>query len=85
MIPRSRGGSHTWDNVVSACHRCNHQKADRAVHELGWRLRTIPRQPTGAAWRILGTGRCDPSWTRYLDGYGLTGHLSEFSQLELPA
>ena len=31
VVPKSRGGSHTWDNVVSACGRCNHVKADRAV------------------------------------------------------
>ncbi len=86
VIPRSRGGRHTWDNVVSACHRCNHQKADRAVHELGWRLRTVPRQPTGAAWRILGSGRSDPSWEPYLVGYGVVlSPLLSVGSLELPA
>jgi 5-methylcytosine-specific restriction endonuclease McrA len=70
VVPRSRGGLHTWDNVVSACHRCNHVKADRAVSELGWRLGTPPAQPTGAAWRVLGTGRCDPRWAPYLSPHG---------------
>ncbi len=70
VVPRSRGGQHSWDNVVSACHRCNHVKADRAVADLGWRLRTPPAQPTGAAWRVLGTGRSDPRWLPYLDGHG---------------
>ena len=27
VVPRSRGGTHTWDNVVAACRRCNHTKA----------------------------------------------------------
>jgi 5-methylcytosine-specific restriction endonuclease McrA len=31
VIPRSRGGPHSWDNVVAACGRCNHTKADRSV------------------------------------------------------
>ncbi|MBD0345947.1 MAG: HNH endonuclease, partial [Coleofasciculus sp. Co-bin14] len=28
VIPRSKGGKHTWDNVVTACERCNSQKGD---------------------------------------------------------
>ena len=70
VVPRSRGGEHAWTNVVSACHRCNHQKADRPISELGWRLRSVPRQPTGVAWRIIGTGRSDPRWAPYLAAFG---------------
>ena len=44
-------------NVVSACRRCNHLKADRSVAELGWRMRHAPFHPIGPAWRILGAGR----------------------------
>ena len=68
VIPKSRGGPHTWDNVVSACARCNHTKADRGIAELGWRLRRVPVAPTGAAWRIVGAKRMDPLWRPYLDG-----------------
>lgn len=42
VIPRSRGGQHAWDNVVAACRRCNHVKADRHLPELGWRLHQQP-------------------------------------------
>ncbi|MDQ1602429.1 MAG: hypothetical protein QOE01_274, partial [Actinomycetota bacterium] len=69
VVPRSRGGGHEWNNVVSACRRCNHVKADRAVSELGWRLRP-PQEPAGTAWRILGTGRSDPCWAPYLAAFG---------------
>ena len=69
VVPRSRGGRHEWSNVVSACRRCNHVKADRAVSELGWRLRP-PQEPAGTAWRILGTGRSDPCWAPYLAAFG---------------
>jgi 5-methylcytosine-specific restriction endonuclease McrA len=69
VVPRSRGGRHEWSNVVSACRRCNHVKADRTVADLGWRLHP-PQEPTGTAWRILGTGRSDPSWAPYLEAYG---------------
>ena len=54
---------------MSACRRCNHVKADRMVSDLGWRLHP-PQEPTGAAWRILGTGRSDPRWIPYLEAYG---------------
>ena len=67
VVPRSRGGTHTWDNVVSACRRCNHVKADRAIADLGWRLRRVPAPPSGLAWRVVGTRRVDPRWTAYLD------------------
>ena len=67
VIPKSRGGSHAWDNVVSACGRCNHIKADRGIAELGWRLRRQPVAPTGAAWRVVGSRRVDPRWRQYLD------------------
>ena len=66
VVPRSRGGTHTWDNVVSACGRCNHVKADRGVAELGWRLRRPPVAPTGAAWRVVGARRLDPRWRPFL-------------------
>jgi 5-methylcytosine-specific restriction endonuclease McrA len=66
VIPRSRGGTHTWDNVVASCRRCNHTKADRAIADLGWRLRTTPRAPSGPAWRILGHRAPDPRWHGYL-------------------
>lgn len=69
VVPRSRGGRHEWGNVVSACRRCNHVKADRTVADLGWRIR-MPQEPTGTAWRILGTGRSDPRWVPYLQAYG---------------
>ena len=68
VVPRSRGGPHTWENVVSACGRCNHVKADRGLADLGWRLRAAPRAPTGVAWRVLGTRAVRPAWRAYLDG-----------------
>lgn len=66
VVPRSRGGAHSWENVVSACGRCNHIKADRGVAELGWRLRRPPVAPTGAAWRVVGARRLDPRWRPFL-------------------
>jgi 5-methylcytosine-specific restriction endonuclease McrA len=66
VVPRSRGGTHTWDNVVAACRRCNHTKADRSLAELGWQLPNPPRTPSGAAWRLLGARTVDPRWREWL-------------------
>jgi 5-methylcytosine-specific restriction endonuclease McrA len=66
VVPRSRGGRHVWENVVSCCRRCNHAKGDRVIADLGWRLHQQPTAPTGPSWRILGSGRVHPQWTPYL-------------------
>ena len=45
VIPRSKGGQHTWDNVVTACGRCNSKKGSRTPTEAGMPLRTTPKAP----------------------------------------
>jgi 5-methylcytosine-specific restriction endonuclease McrA len=45
VIPRSRGGRHSWDNVVTACSKCNSRKSNRTLFEAGMQLRTKPKAP----------------------------------------
>ncbi|GAB1538385.1 HNH endonuclease [Scytonema sp. NUACC21] len=45
VLPRSRGGRHTWENVVAACERCNSLQGDRTPQEAGMQLRTKPKAP----------------------------------------
>ncbi|MFN6515063.1 MAG: HNH endonuclease [Nostoc sp. CreGUA01] len=45
VIPRSKGGQHSWDNVVTACERCNSTKSDRLPHEASMVLKTKPKAP----------------------------------------
>jgi 5-methylcytosine-specific restriction endonuclease McrA len=67
VIPRSRGGTHTWENCVASCMRCNHSKGDRLVEELGWSLRCAPAAPRGPHWRLIGAMYDgDPQWAVYL-------------------
>jgi len=66
VVPRSRGGANSWDNVVAACRRCNDVKADRSLAELGWSLPRPPGAPSGAAWRLLGHRTVDPRWREWL-------------------
>ncbi|NDJ25675.1 HNH endonuclease [Nostoc sp. B(2019)] len=45
VIPRSKGGQHSWDNVVTACEKCNSIKSDRLPHEAGMVLKNKPKAP----------------------------------------
>jgi len=45
IVPRSRGGTLTWDNAVAACVKCNHRKANRTPAEAGMRLLITPDVP----------------------------------------
>ncbi|WP_283137841.1 HNH endonuclease [Rhizohabitans arisaemae] len=67
VVPRSRGGTHTWENCVASCMSCNHRKADRLLEELGWALPFAPVVPRGAHWRLIGSHYdSDPLWAPYL-------------------
>ncbi|MDH3666770.1 MAG: HNH endonuclease [Paracoccaceae bacterium] len=45
VIPRSRGGRTTWENVVAACSRCNLRKANLTLRQAGMSLARPPRRP----------------------------------------
>ena len=45
VIPRSRGGKTTWENVVCCCLRCNSRKSDRLPEEAGMKLLRLPARP----------------------------------------
>jgi 5-methylcytosine-specific restriction endonuclease McrA len=67
VIPRSRGGAHSWENCVAACKACNSRKADRLVEEIGWTLRTKPGPPkrNGAGVLVLAVEPL-PAWEPWL-------------------
>ena len=57
VVPVSRGGADTWENVVTACRDCNHRKADMSLDEIeaiGMRLLAVPYAPNRAEALILG-------------------------------
>jgi 5-methylcytosine-specific restriction endonuclease McrA len=64
VIPRSRGGTHTWDNVVAACRRCNSRKENRLIEDAGLRLARRPTAPRDGF--RLSLGRLEPEWEPYL-------------------
>jgi 5-methylcytosine-specific restriction endonuclease McrA len=66
IVPRSKGGPHSWDNVVAACRRCNARKRDHFLDQSGMRLRHPPTVPRGRAWALAALGAVLPDWEPYL-------------------
>ncbi|MFU8887495.1 MAG: HNH endonuclease [Trueperaceae bacterium] len=67
VLPRSRGGPTSWENVVACCRRCNASKRDRTPEEARMSLRRRPRAPTfmfTSAYGVLPD--VDPAWEAYL-------------------
>jgi 5-methylcytosine-specific restriction endonuclease McrA len=68
VVPLSRGGSSSWDNVVCACVACNSRKGNRIPHEAGLSLIRIPKRPAGHP--VLRAGWLGPrydEWRSFLD------------------
>jgi 5-methylcytosine-specific restriction endonuclease McrA len=70
VLPRSRGGRTTWENVVAACTRCNLKKANLTLRQAGMALQRPPRRPDAA--ELQNKGRKFPpnylheSWMDFL-------------------
>ncbi|MCO4825716.1 HNH endonuclease [Amylibacter sp.] len=70
VVPRSRGGLTTWQNVVASCGPCNLRKGARSLKQVGMNLRKPPVQPS--ANQLLNAGRKFPpnflheSWMDFL-------------------
>jgi 5-methylcytosine-specific restriction endonuclease McrA len=68
LVPRSRGGRATWDNIVCACLRCNVRKGGRTPREAGMRLIREPVEPkTSPVLSLKLSHRKYRSWKAFLD------------------
>jgi 5-methylcytosine-specific restriction endonuclease McrA len=65
VLPRSKGGLTTWENVVAACRECNHRKGSRTPDEANMVLLTKPRQPQYVAFALLGELERHEIWRKY--------------------
>jgi len=66
VLPKSRGGPDTWENLVAACTACNNRKGNRTPEEAGFVLRRRPFRPSHVMYMrdLIGTG--EESWKPYL-------------------
>lgn len=66
VIPRSRGGLHSWDNVVASCRPCNARKRDHLLEDTTMRLRRPPAVPRQRTFILVASGRIRSEWEAYL-------------------
>lgn len=66
VIPRSRGGLHSWENVVASCRPCNARKRDHLLEESGMRLRRPPKVPRHRTFILVASGAIRTEWEPYL-------------------
>jgi 5-methylcytosine-specific restriction endonuclease McrA len=66
VVPRSRGGTHSWENVVACCRRCNTRKEDQLLEEAGFHLSHQPRAPRSRLWLLAASGDVREEWAPYV-------------------
>ncbi len=69
VVPRARGGTHAWENVVAACRPCNHRKGGRLPEEARMRPARAPFEPRCDIYALFTPYLTDPrneSWRDFL-------------------
>jgi 5-methylcytosine-specific restriction endonuclease McrA len=77
VMPRHRGGRHTWENLVTACKTCNHRKAGRTPQEAKMQLMHDPHQPRVSTYYVVypylnsqeGWRKFVPGWEVVAEGF----------------
>jgi 5-methylcytosine-specific restriction endonuclease McrA len=82
VVPKSKGGDHTWENLVSACKPCNHRKGGKSLRDARMTLRSQPREPRAGQYYTI-ERRLDAAviddWTKFLPGFEPIGHHHGFN------
>jgi 5-methylcytosine-specific restriction endonuclease McrA len=67
VVPRSRGGANSWENLVWAAKEVNQRKGDRLPHEAGLKLLNVPRAPKELpVTALLRNANSVPGWRLFL-------------------
>jgi 5-methylcytosine-specific restriction endonuclease McrA len=69
VVPRHRGGTHAWDNLVTACKVCNHRKGGKTLEEVRFRLIRSPFEPRCDVYSLFTPYLADTrneAWRDYL-------------------
>jgi 5-methylcytosine-specific restriction endonuclease McrA len=74
VMPRSRGGGHSWENLVSACRPCNHRKGGKTLAEARLRLRREPFEPRAGRYYSIQraiNSSVDEAWLKFIPEFDL--------------
>lgn len=66
VMPKSRGGTSTWENCVLACVECNKTKANRTPAEAGMKMRKTPKKPSWKTLAHVNPRERKESWEQFL-------------------
>lgn len=66
VTPRSQGGKDTWENLVTACQKCNTRKGSRTPEEAGMRMRGRAYRPSYIMYLTKYDSSVDDAWRPYL-------------------
>src|SRR4249919_3428719 len=65
VVPRSKGGVSTWDNIVASCAPCNRRKGDGLLRQVGMSLRRKPRRPSPHIFIHVASPTIPAAWREY--------------------
>lgn len=66
VVPRSKGGPSSWDNIVASCAPCNRRKGDSLLRQAGMRLLRQPRTPSPNVFIQVASPTIPAAWRAYL-------------------
>ncbi len=66
VVPRSKGGLSTWDNIVASCAPCNRRKGNALLRQVGMQLRKPPRTPSPHVFIHVASPTIPAAWHQYL-------------------
>ena len=66
LIPRSKGGSSNWENIVASCAPCNRRKGDRLPHQANMHPRQTPSTPRAEIFIHVSSPTIPAAWRAYL-------------------
>jgi 5-methylcytosine-specific restriction endonuclease McrA len=66
VVPRSKGGASSWDNIVASCAPCNRRKGNALPRQVGMRLLKQPRTPSPHVFIQVASPTIPASWRQYL-------------------
>ena len=70
VLPRHLDGPHNWENVVTACSICNHEKGGRTLEQSGMVLRKKPVEPSASALYLYNHYLSEnEEWEQFLQGW----------------